>query len=65
VVGGFSGDGGPATAAQLNPTNPLGVFSMGVAVDADGNLSIVEYGNNRVRKVDKNGIISTVVGGRL
>jgi hypothetical protein len=38
---------------------------MGVAVDADGNLSIVEYGNNRVRKVDKNGIISTVVGGRL
>ena len=41
---GFSGDGGPASEAELN--RPFGV-----AVDADGNLSIVDSGNNRIRKV--------------
>jgi hypothetical protein len=52
---GFSGDGGPATAALLNtPT--------GVAVDSAGNLFIGDEGNNRVRKVDASGIISTVAG---
>ncbi len=41
---GFSGDGGQATSAQLScPT--------GVAVDAQGNLYIVDYGNQRIRKV--------------
>jgi sugar lactone lactonase YvrE len=50
---GFSGDGGPATAARLNtPT--------GVAVDTAGNLFIGDMGNNRVRKVDPTGIITTV-----
>ena len=51
---GFSGDGGQATSAQLKgPT--------GVAVDAQGNLYIADYGNNRIRKVS-GGIISTVAG---
>jgi sugar lactone lactonase YvrE len=40
---GFSGDGGPATAAALNP--------MGVTVDASGNLFIADSGTNRIRKV--------------
>jgi sugar lactone lactonase YvrE len=52
---GFTGDGGPATAARLNtPT--------GVAVDSAGNLFIGDEGNRRVRKVDSSGIISTVAG---
>jgi hypothetical protein len=52
---GFSGDGGPATRAQLN--NP-----MGVAVDVGGNVYIADRTNNRVRKVDPDGIITTVAG---
>ncbi len=52
---GFSGDGGDAKSAQLyNPT--------GLAVDAQGNLFIADSGNQRVRKVDINGIITTVAG---
>ena len=52
---GFSGDGGPATAAQLN-------LPMGVAVDSMGNLFIADAYNNRIRKVTAAGIISTVAG---
>jgi sugar lactone lactonase YvrE len=52
---GYSGDGGPATSAELNS-------SLGVAVDAAGNLYIAEWGNNRIRKVDTKGIITTVAG---
>ncbi len=33
-----------------------------MAVDATGNLFIADYGNNRIRKVDTNGIITTVAG---
>jgi len=52
---GFSGDGGPATAATfLDPED--------VVVDAFGNLYISDYYNNRVRRVDTNGIITTVAG---
>jgi uncharacterized protein (TIGR03437 family) len=52
---GLSGDGGPATSAQLN--SPFGV-----AVDALGNMFIADFGNNRIRKVVNNAI-ATVVGG--
>jgi hypothetical protein len=51
---GFSGDGAAATNAGLGPT--------GVAVDGSGNLFIADAGNNRIRKVDINGIITTVAG---
>ena len=52
---GFSGDGGGATNASLS--NPSGV-----AFDLPGNLYIADRDNNRIRKVDTNGIITTVAG---
>ena len=56
-VTGFSGDGGPATSAQI--TTPSAV-----TVDAYGNIYIADYGNSCVRKVDiGTGIISTIAGG--
>jgi uncharacterized protein (TIGR03437 family) len=53
---GYSGDGGPATAASLKDP-------WGVAVDAAGNLYIVDTGNVRIRKVTPAGTIATVAGG--
>ena len=52
---GFSGDGGPATAARLN--HPLGV-----AVDSAGQIYIADNFNSRIRKVGANGVISTIAG---
>ncbi len=54
-TGGFSGDGGPATSAELY--NPGGIF-----LDGNGNLFIADLHNNCIRKIDKNGIITTVAG---
>ncbi len=52
---GFSGDGGPATAAGLNaPTS--------ITVDAAGNLYIGDDGNHRIREVSTSGIITTIAG---
>src|SRR2546425_416789 len=52
---GFSEDGGPATSASLNDPR-------GVAVDPTGNVYITDRGNNRIRKVNTEGIISTIAG---
>jgi len=52
---GFSGDGNKAIYAMLNAP-------AGVAVDRSGNIFIADGGNNRIRKVDTNGIITTVAG---
>ena len=52
---GYSGDGGPATSASIS-------FPRGVAVGSDGNIYISDSGNNRIRRVNPDGIISTVAG---
>ena len=56
LTAGYSGDGGPATAAQL------GCLTGGLAFDADGNLYLADFGNKVVRKVDTSGAITTVAG---
>jgi uncharacterized protein (TIGR03437 family) len=52
---GYSADGVPATSSELNQPR-------GVAVDTAGNFYIADTLNNRIRKVDKNGNITTVAG---
>jgi len=52
---GFSGDGGVATNASLSNPN-------GIAFDSLGNIYIADSSNGRVRKVNTNGVITTVAG---
>jgi sugar lactone lactonase YvrE len=54
-VAGYSGDNGPATSARIN--TPLGI-----ALDASGNLYIADGNNNRIRKVDTLGVMTTFAG---
>ena len=52
---GYSGDGGPATAALISmPT--------GVAVDSGNNVYFTDYNNNRIRRVSASGTITTIAG---
>jgi hypothetical protein len=55
IAGGYIGDNGPATSARIN--NPAHL-----AVDAAGNVYIVDTYNQRIRKVAADGTISTVAG---
>jgi sugar lactone lactonase YvrE len=52
---GFTGDNGPATQASINAV-------VGLAADAAGNVYLADQNNNRVRKVDTHGIITTIAG---
>lgn len=51
----FTGDGAHASQSAVNTP-------FGVAVDPGGNVYIADYGNNRVRKINTAGVISTVAG---
>jgi sugar lactone lactonase YvrE len=53
-VTGYSGDGGPASKAQMQPDD--------LVFDPGGNLYIAEFGDHVVRMVDARGIITTVAG---
>ncbi len=54
-VAGFSGDGGPATQAELS-------FPTALALSSNGDLYIADSGNNRIRMVSPSGVITTVAG---
>jgi uncharacterized protein YjiK len=54
-ISGYGGDNGQATSAYLS-------LPEGIAVDNNGNLYISDSGNNRVRKVDALGVITTLAG---
>lgn len=56
--GGFGGDNGPAKDAIFGENGPLAIVA-----DAAGNLFVADNGNNRVRRIGTDGIITTVAGG--
>jgi sugar lactone lactonase YvrE len=53
--GGFGGDGGPAINALLNAPHDL-------AFDAEGNLLVADTFNHRIRRIDRQGVITTIAG---
>lgn len=55
-VAGYAGDGGPATAAQLNRP-------MALAVDAAGDVLVADENNQRLREIGSDGTIATIAGG--
>ncbi|HTA83623.1 MAG TPA: SpvB/TcaC N-terminal domain-containing protein, partial [Bacteroidia bacterium] len=54
-VGGFNGDGGQATAAEINAPH-------GITLDASGNLYFADGSNNRIREINTSGVMSTFAG---
>jgi DNA-binding beta-propeller fold protein YncE len=60
---GFDGDGGLAVEARIaQPVGQAAEPAGRLAVDAEGNVYFADSGNHRVRKIDRDGIITTVAG---
>jgi hypothetical protein len=53
---GYEGDGGPATAATFR-------YPSGVVFDVDGNAYISDHLNHAIRRIDRSGTVTTIVGG--
>ena len=53
--GGFTGDGGNATAAEI-------YYAQNLCMDASGNIYLADNRNHRIRKINTSGIISTIAG---
>jgi len=53
-IGGYTGDNGPATAAEI--------YCQGLKVDKWGNLYLSDFESERIRKIDASGIITTIAG---
>jgi gliding motility-associated-like protein len=54
-INSFSGDGGPAINAAFG-------YPAGLSVTANGDLYVADFNNNRIRKIDASGIVTTVAG---
>jgi len=54
-IAGYSGDGGPAASAQIR-------FPVDVVIDFEGSIIFSDSGNNRIRKINSSGIITTIAG---
>jgi sugar lactone lactonase YvrE len=54
-TGNDSGDGGPAAAAGIN-------FPTGIAIDSAGNIYVAEGAGRKIRRIDANGIVTTIAG---
>ncbi|HTR54796.1 MAG TPA: hypothetical protein VMJ10_29105, partial [Kofleriaceae bacterium] len=54
-TGGYTGDGGPATSAELN-------YPGDIDYDHEGRLVFADYGNSVVRRIDTSGVITTIAG---
>src|SRR5262245_6596326 len=53
--GGYGGDGGPAINALLNAPHDI-------AFDTEGNLLVADTFNHRIRRIDRQGVITTIAG---
>lgn len=58
----YAGNGIPGSSNNTVPTNATFTTPYGVAMDSDGNLYVADGGNNLIRMINKNGIVTTLAG---
>jgi uncharacterized protein (TIGR03437 family) len=63
IISTVAGGGAQLTDGVLATKSAIGDYPLGIVFDAAGNLYFCDARNNRVRKIDTNGIITTIAGG--